>query len=97
MTSALDGVEWSVSCSVRFPPVARTQVPIGREAGWVPESVRTLWSNEKSLVPAVNRTPAVQPVAKATEPLLEFRRPFEHLKPHVARVPRGLCGSTVPA
>jgi hypothetical protein len=67
MTLALDGVESSASCPVRFTPGGRTLVPIEQEADWAPESVRTLWSREKSLVPAVNRTPAVQPVAKPTE------------------------------
>jgi hypothetical protein len=67
MTSALDGVEWPASCPVRFIPAGRTLVHIGQEVGWAPESVRTLWSREKSLVPAVNKTPAVQSVAKPTE------------------------------
>jgi hypothetical protein len=38
-------------------------VPIGYEAGCAPEPVWTLWSREKSLAPAGNRTPAFQPVA----------------------------------
>jgi hypothetical protein len=38
-------------------------VPIGQETGWAPEAVWELWSREKFLAPAWNRTPAVQPVA----------------------------------
>jgi hypothetical protein len=33
--------------SVALPPV-----PIGDEAGWAPETIRTLWSIQKSLSPA---------------------------------------------
>jgi hypothetical protein len=38
-------------------------VPIGWEAEWAPEPVRTLWRRERFLTPAGKRTPAVQPVA----------------------------------
>jgi hypothetical protein len=38
-------------------------VPIGQEAVWAPERVWTLWSKEKFLALAGNRTPAVQPEA----------------------------------
>jgi hypothetical protein len=42
-------------------------VPIGDDTGWTPESVWTLWSREKSLAPARNQTPAIQPVTIPTE------------------------------
>jgi hypothetical protein len=38
-------------------------VPIGYEARWALEPVWVLWSREKCLAPARNRTPAVQAVA----------------------------------
>jgi hypothetical protein len=38
-------------------------LPIGQETEWVPEPVWTLWNAEKYLVPAGNKTPAVQSVA----------------------------------
>jgi hypothetical protein len=38
-------------------------VPIGYEAGWAPESVWTLWNEEKSRASAGNRTAIVHPVA----------------------------------
>jgi hypothetical protein len=41
-----------------------TPVSIGYEAGWASESVWTLWSREKSLASAENRTPAVHPVVR---------------------------------
>jgi hypothetical protein len=41
-----------------------SHVPTAYEAGWDPEPVRILWSREKSLAPALNRTPTVQPVAR---------------------------------
>jgi hypothetical protein len=39
-------------------------VAIGKEAGWASVQVWTMWNREKSLVPAGNRTLAVQPVAR---------------------------------
>jgi hypothetical protein len=49
----------SPCCLSVYPP---EMIPTGYEAGWVSESVWTLWSRDKSLVSAGNRTPAVQPV-----------------------------------
>jgi hypothetical protein len=37
-------------------------LPIGEEAGCVLDLVLTLWSGQKSLALAGNRTPAVKPV-----------------------------------
>jgi hypothetical protein len=42
-------------------------VAIGYEARWSPEPVWMLWSSEKCLAPAGNRTLAVQPVPIPTE------------------------------
>jgi hypothetical protein len=47
-----------------LPPAERAAGYIGQETGRVPEPVWTLWSTEKFLAPARNRTPAVQPVAR---------------------------------
>jgi hypothetical protein len=41
--------------------------PIGQEAGWAPEPVRTLWRRQTFLAPPGNRTPAVQSLATLTE------------------------------
>jgi hypothetical protein len=41
-----------------------TLAPIREEAGWVPESVWTVWRREKSLSPVRNETLVVQPVAQ---------------------------------
>jgi hypothetical protein len=46
---------------------SRRYPPDRRRGGGVPEPVWTLWRIEKSLAPAVNLTPAVQPVARPTE------------------------------
>jgi hypothetical protein len=59
LTSALDGGEDSASRLGRFTPGKRTPLPTGYEAEWAPEPVWTLWSTEKSLALAGNRTPAV--------------------------------------
>jgi hypothetical protein len=57
-TSALDGGEWSASRPGRaLPPEKGPPVPIVQEAGWAPESVWTQRLEEKSFVPAGDRTP----------------------------------------
>jgi hypothetical protein len=61
LTSALDGGEWSTSRSGRAVPLP---VPIGKEAGWVPEPVRTQGLENKSFASAGDRTPIVQPVVR---------------------------------
>jgi hypothetical protein len=48
-----------------LPPEEELPAPIGYEAGWAPEPVWTLWSGEKSLTLAENRTTAVQPLPVA--------------------------------
>jgi hypothetical protein len=61
LTSALDGGEWSASRPGRYIPGKKPLVSIEYEAGWAPVLVLTLWSREKSIAPAVNRTPVFQP------------------------------------
>jgi hypothetical protein len=64
-TSALDGGEWSASRPGRaFTPGERIPVPIGQKAGWTPEPVWTQRLEEKSLVPAGDRTP----IARSSSP-----------------------------
>jgi hypothetical protein len=64
-TSALDGGEWSASRPGRaLPPGKGPPVPIGEEGGWAPEPVWTQRIEEKSFVPAGDRTPVVQPVVR---------------------------------
>jgi hypothetical protein len=48
---------------VALPSGKESLVPIGWEAGWASELVLMLWSREKSLIPVVNQTLAIQPVA----------------------------------
>jgi hypothetical protein len=47
-----------------LPPGNEAPAPIEQKAGWAPEPVWTLWRREKSLAPAGNWNPAVQPVAR---------------------------------
>jgi hypothetical protein len=64
LTSALDAGDWSASRPSRFTP---GEIAPGTHwlRGWVaPEPVWTLWSREKSVFPAENRTLAIQPVAR---------------------------------
>jgi hypothetical protein len=44
-------------------PWKELPVIIDGECEWAPEPVWTLWNREKSLTPAENRTPTVQPVS----------------------------------
>jgi hypothetical protein len=61
MTSALDGGECPGSA---LHPGKGPPVHIGQEAGWAPEPVWTQRIEEKSFVPAGDRTPVVQPVVR---------------------------------
>jgi hypothetical protein len=51
-------------------PGKQPPIPVGEETAWAPERIWTLWSTEKSLVSAGNRTPTVQSVTRdiPTEP-----------------------------
>jgi hypothetical protein len=55
-------VSGQLHASASFPR-GRTLVPIWSEAGWVPEPVWARRLKEKSLTPADNRTPVIQPAA----------------------------------
>jgi hypothetical protein len=60
------GIRWWVVSYTLLPlyPLGReTLVPNGQEAGWAQELLWMLWSRQKSLAPARNRAPAVQPIA----------------------------------
>jgi len=59
MKTALDGGEWSASCSSRFTPTGKLPVPTGQEAGWAPEPVLKRWRREKFRYPAGNRWPVI--------------------------------------
>jgi hypothetical protein len=64
-TSALDGGEWSASRPGRaLPPGKGPPVPIVQEAGRAPEPVWTQRLEEKSFVPAGDRTP----IARSSSP-----------------------------
>jgi hypothetical protein len=59
------GGEWSASRPGRaLPPGKGPPVPIVQEAGWALEPVWTQRLEEKSSVPAGDRTPVVQPVVR---------------------------------
>jgi hypothetical protein len=65
LTSALYGGEWSASRPGRaLPPGKEPPVPIGQEAGWVPEPVWTQRLEEKSSASVGDRTPVVQSVVR---------------------------------
>jgi hypothetical protein len=65
LTSALDGGEWSASRpSLAFPPGKRHPVPIGYEAGWATELVRTHKLEKKSFASAGDQTPVVESVVR---------------------------------
>jgi hypothetical protein len=59
LTSALEGDEWSASRSDRFTLGGNRPLA---PAGLASQAVWKLWSVEKSLIRAKNRTLAVQPV-----------------------------------
>jgi hypothetical protein len=44
-------VSGQLQAPAALPPGEKLPVPIEQEAGWVPESVWTLWSREKYLLP----------------------------------------------
>jgi len=52
LISALDGDEWSASCSGHLTLWERAMVPLKRRLGVAPEPARTLQKIEKFLVPA---------------------------------------------
>jgi hypothetical protein len=55
----------SVSSHLHAPAAGKgPPVPIGQEAGWVPEPVWTQRLEEKSFAPARDRTPVVQTVVR---------------------------------
>jgi hypothetical protein len=64
LTSALYGAIGQLHAQNALIPGKNAQYTIGQEAEWAPELVRTLWSREKYLSLAGNRTTAVQPVAR---------------------------------
>jgi hypothetical protein len=68
LSSAQDGGKWSGSWPGRFTPRERVPphaIQIRWDVGWTPQPVWTLWSREKSLASAGNRTSAVQLVARS--------------------------------
>jgi hypothetical protein len=62
LISALDRGMWSASRPCRFNPGEEPQVTVECKVGWAPGPVRTLL--KKFLVPAGNRAPAAQSVAR---------------------------------
>jgi len=46
LTLALGGGEWSASYCSQFTPREKVLVPIGQEAGWDPEMVRSWWDEK---------------------------------------------------
>jgi hypothetical protein len=85
LTSALDGVEWSTLRPGRFTPGKEPLVPIGKEAGWVPEPFWTQW-REKFPAPAGNRT-----LSK-----LHSRRNYEKIKCEEFLLPFSSQSSVLP-
>jgi hypothetical protein len=67
LTSALDGVSVRVTPRPRFTPGKGPAVPIGQEAGWAPELVRTQRLEKTSFASAGDRTPVVQSDTRLTE------------------------------
>jgi len=74
LTSALDGGEWSVSCSVPFNTVRDLPVLIGYEAGWTTEPVWTRWRREFLLCPRRVSNPG-HPALSSVTVLTEIHRP----------------------
>jgi hypothetical protein len=54
LTSALERSESSINDPATLALGKETLAPIGQEDGWSLEPVSTMWTNEKSLVPAMN-------------------------------------------
>jgi hypothetical protein len=64
-TSALDGVSGQRHApAALLPPGKGPPVPVVQEAGWASEPVWTQRIEEKSLAPAGDRSPVVQPVVR---------------------------------
>jgi hypothetical protein len=81
-------------------PGKEPPVPIRQEAGWAPEPVWTLWSKEKYLSPARNRTLDFQPVAIQTQVKVTLRptvsRPVSPgVEPHMGPKTRFLLPSDI--
>jgi hypothetical protein len=60
--------------SASLLPEKQPLVPVVYEAEWDPEPVWMLWSTEKSLSPAWNRTPAVQLVGRRYMTMVHIKR-----------------------
>jgi hypothetical protein len=57
-------VSGQLHISPALPPGKEPAVPTVQETEWAPQPVWTLWSIEKSVAPAPNRTSAVQLTAR---------------------------------
>ena len=78
LTSALDEGKWSASrpgCFILLPPQERTHAQITQKGGWAPKPECMFWERQKSLTPAVTRTP--YPSARS-EPLYRLTHPGFH-------------------